>query len=301
MFSKKNSILIFHQKKIVYLSAINLGINTMADVNQAVQIDISAIIKAKNGGQRPSSILVYILNKFLHIKEINFFLLQNKDKKDLDFFKSLVDYLEIDVNISGEELLPPSGTQCIFVSNHPLGSIDGVVVAYEIGKHYPEGIIIPANDILLHLTNVEDLFIPVNKVGGQAKDLVEAMHQAYSSTKQMMMFPSGMVSRMQKGVIKDPEWKKNFVVKAVEYKRIVVPVYIGARNSALFYWVARLRKKLKINLNIEMMLLPHEMFRQRKRSLTIKIGNPIDYQLFDNSKSPNKWAQHVKEIVYKLK
>ena len=187
------------------------------------------------------------------------------------------------------------------MSNHPLGGIDGVAVAYEVGKHYPEGIIIPANDLLMYLKNVQDLFIPVNKVGGQAKNLAEALHVAYMSSKQMMMFPSGMVSRKSKGKIEDPEWKKNFIVKAVEYKRNIVPIYIGARNSALFYWVARVRKKLKITLNIEMLLLPHEMFRQRNKELKIVIGKPIQWNVFDDAKTPHKWAQYVKKIVYNLK
>ena len=279
-------------KGTIYLIWLSLGI---------VLMFIANIVIGKTGGKKPSSMLVYLLSKLLHVKEINHFLTLAKDKKNLDFFQALIEYLNVRVLVSGVDNLPLSGTPCVFVSNHPLGGIDGVAVAYEVGKHYPEGIIIPANDLLMYLKNVQDLFIPVNKVGGQAKNLAEALHVAYMSSKQMMMFPSGMVSRKSKGKIEDPEWKKNFIVKAVEYKRNIVPIYIGARNSALFYWVARVRKKLKITLNIEMLLLPHEMFRQRNKELKIVIGKPIQWNVFDDAKTPHKWAQYVKKIVYNLK
>lgn len=292
---------IFAWKKKCIFVGIIMRMGSMLDMSQPVQIDIASILKGKTGGKKPSSMLVYLLSKLLHVKEINHFLTLAKYKKNLDFFQALIEYLNVRVLVSGVDNLPLSGTPCVFVSNHPLGGIDGVAVAYEVGKHYPEGIIIPANDLLMYLKNVQDLFIPVNKVGGQAKNLAEALHVAYMSSKQMMMFPSGMVSRKSKGKIEDPEWKKNFIVKAVEYKRNIVPIYIGARNSALFYWVARVRKKLKITLNIEMLLLPHEMFRQRNKELKIVIGKPIQWNVFDDAKTPHKWAQYVKKIVYNLK
>lgn len=292
---------IFAWKKKCIFVGIIMRMGSMLDMSQPVQIDIASILKGKTGGKKPSSMLVYLLSKLLHVKEINHFLTLAKDKKNLDFFQALIEYLNVRVLVSGVDNLPLSGTPCVFVSNHPLGGIDGVAVAYEVGKHYPEGIIIPANDLLMYLKNVQDLFIPVNKVGGQAKNLAEALHVAYMSSKQMMMFPSGMVSRKSKGKIEDPEWKKNFIVKAVEYKRNIVPIYIGARDSALFYWVARVRKKLKITLNIEMLLLPHEMFRQRNKELKIVIGKPIQWNVFDDAKTPHKWAQYVKKIVYNLK
>jgi putative hemolysin len=285
----------------MYICRLYKRTSSMSDTNTVLQIDVESILRAKNGGKRPPSVFVYLLTKLLYVNEINQFLSVAKDKQDLDFFHTLLEYLNVHVRVSGIENLPPSGTPCVFVSNHPLGGIDGVAVAYEVGKHYPEGVIIPANDVLMYVSNIQNLFIPINKVGGQAKNLAQALHLAYESSKQMMMFPSGMVSRMQKGKIEDPEWKKNFVVKAVEYKRNVVPIYIGARNSNLFYWVARIRKKLKIALNIEMLLLPRELFRHRNKELKIVIGNPIHWNVFDTSKTPHRWAQYVKKIVYNLK
>jgi putative hemolysin len=103
-----------------------------------------------------------------------------------------------------------------------------------------------------------------------------------------------------KGKIVDLEWKKNFITKAVQYKRDVVPVYFEGRNSNFFYALANVRKFLRIKFNIEMMYLPDEMFKQRGKHFTLKIGKPIPWETFDKTKSQAEWAEWVKQVVYKM-
>jgi putative hemolysin len=126
------------------------------------------------------------------------------------------------------------------------------------------------------------------------------MRQLYESENHLVTFPAGMCSRKVKGKIVDLEWKKNFITKAVQYKRDVVPVYFEGRNSNFFYALANVRKFLKIKFNIEMMYLPDEMFKQRGKHFTLKIGKPIPWQTFDKTKSQAEWAEWVKQVVYKM-
>ncbi len=266
----------------------------------AVQVSIESILRAKSGNREPSRVLVKVLKKLLCIDRVNLFLREAADKKNLDFFKSLLENLKVKVEIQGIENLPSSGERSVFASNHPLGALDAVAISYEIGKNYPEGIIIPANDVLMYLKNIQDLFVPVNKMGGQERGLVDAMNEAYCSVKQVFMFPSGVVSRKNKGKIKDLQWNKSFITKAIASKRNVVPIFVDAKNSNLFYWVAGMRKRLKIKFNIEMLLLPRELFKQEKGTFTIKIGKPISWKTFDNTKTPKEWAGEVRNIVYNL-
>jgi putative hemolysin len=126
------------------------------------------------------------------------------------------------------------------------------------------------------------------------------MKTLYESDNHLVTFPAGMCSRKQKGKICDLEWKKNFITKAIEYKRDVVPIYFEGRNSSFFYNLANLRKFLGIKFNIEMMYLPDEMFKQKNKEFRIIIGKPIQWQTFDKSKSHAKWAEWVKEMVYKM-
>jgi len=57
---------------------------------------------------------------------------------------------------------------------------------------------------------------------------------------------------------------------------------------------------LGIKFNIAMLYLADEMFKNKNKTFTVTIGKPIPWQTFDNTKTPNEWAQFVKEIVYKL-
>ena len=103
------------------------------------------------------------------------------------------------------------------------------------------------------------------------------------------MFPAGLVSRKQQGIIQDLEWQKSFVSKAIQHRRDIVPIFIDGRNSNFFYNLANFRKKIGLKANIEMLYLPDETFKQRNRTFTLYIGQPIE------------WAQEIKRKVYLLK
>jgi len=66
----------------------------------------------------------------------------------------------------------------------------------------------------------------------------------------------------------------------------------------LFYFIYVGRKLLRIKTNLELVLLPHEIFNKKNKTLKVKIGKPITYQTFDRSKTHFEWAQLVKEQVY---
>ena len=127
--------------------------------------------------------------------------------------------------------------------------------------------------------------------------MVEA---GFQSDSHLIMFPAGLCSRRQKGVVKDLEWKKTFIVKSVQAQRDIVPIHFEGSNSDFFYNLANACKTLGIKFNIAMLYLVDEMFKNRHTTSTITIGKPIPWQTFDKSKTPAQWAQYVKDIVYKL-
>ena len=98
----------------------------------------------------------------------------------------------------------------------------------------------------------------------------------------------------------DLDWKKTFVTKAKEYQRDIIPVHIDGRNSNFFYNLARVRKFLKIKVNIEMAFLVDEMFKQRNKTLTITFGRPIPYQVFDHRFTDAQWAEKLRTFSYQL-
>ena len=264
-----------------------------------ITIDIEKVLKNKAPNFHVPKFIVTYLQKIVHEKELNDFLVKNPGIKNLEFIEAAFEYLHVTTSIEGRENLP-HGSTYIFAGNHPLGGLDGITTGYLLGKEYDSKIRFFSNDILMNVEPMREMFVPVNKVGNQSKNHASLMQELYESDNSLLTYPAGMCSRKVKGEIIDLEWKKNFITKAIEYQRDVVPIYFEGRNSNFFYNLANLRKFFHIKINIEMMYLVNEMFKQKGKHFTIKIGKPIPWQTFDKSKSQQEWAAWVKEIVYSM-
>lgn len=239
------------------------------------------------------------LKRKVHIDELNEILRIYADKEGVDFMQAVVGYFNLKLDVYGLENIPQEG-RFIFASNHPLGGLDGICLSAVIGEKYNKKIKYVVNDVLYFIRNLQPIFLPVNKFGRQSKLATTTLNEAYDSDDQIITFPAGLCSRKQKGKIYDPPWQKNFIAKAIESKRDVVPVYFDAKNSNFFYNFANIRKSLGVKFNIEQILLPDEMFKNRNTNFSITFGEPIPYSHFDNSKNYSQWAEYVKNIAYNL-
>lgn len=264
-------------------------------------IDVERILKEKAGKKYkyiPSFVVSY-LKRIVHEDELNVFLRASKDKVGVEFLEACLEFLDTKLEIKGMENLPETG-KCTFVCNHPLGGQDGISLGYILGKKYDGNIRYIVNDLLMNLHGLAPLCIPVNKTGSQSRDFPRMVEAGFKSDNHLIMFPAGLCSRRQNGVVKDLEWKKTFIVKSVETQRNVVPLYFEGRNSDFFYNLANICKFLGIKINIAMLYLADEMLKNRHKKFTLTIGKPIPWQTFDKSKTPAQWAQYVKDIVYEL-
>ena len=260
------------------------------------------MLKTKAPNTKIPKFVANYLKKIVHQDDFNLFFRTYPGVRNIEFIEKGLEFLEVTTSVEGRENLPPKDGRYIFVSNHPLGGLDGMILGYLIGKEYDEKIRFFANDLIMYLEPLSELFIPINKLGAaQSRESAEMMRELYKSDNHLINFPAGICSRKIKGKIVDLEWKKSFVSKAIEYQRDVVPIYFHGRNSDFFYNLANLRKFLGIKFNIEMMYLADEMFKQRGNHFTVKIGKPIPWQTFDKSKTPFEWAQWVREQCYKIK
>lgn len=264
-------------------------------------IDIEKILKQKTGEKYkyiPRFVVSY-LKHILHQDELNGFLRESKDKVGVEFLEACMEFLDAKVEIKGLENLPKEG-RCTFVSNHPLGGQDGVALGYILGSHYNGNIRYLVNDLLMNLHGLAPLCIPINKTGSQSRDFPRMVEAGFNSENHIIMFPAGLCSRRQKGVIKDLDWKKTFIVKSVETQRDVVPLHFGGRNSNFFYNLANICKVFGGKINLAMLYLADEMLKNRHKTFTLTIGKPIPWQTFDKSKTPTQWAQVVRDVVYEL-
>lgn len=238
-----------------------------------------------------------LMNRLLHIREINEIIRNYGHLKGVPFIEAVLQYFEVKVVHHGEENLPASG-QYIFASNHPLGGFDGLLLIKAVTDHMGKSLFL-VRDELTKIPPLAELFIPINKFGDQRRS-ASLINEAYDSNSQILIFPAGLASRKIKGQIVDLTWQKHFIQKSVEHHRDVVPVYISGKNSWFFYWLANFRKWTGIRINLEMFLLSDELFKNRGKTFGISFGKPIPWKRFDRSKSPAEWAGIVKDVVYEL-
>ena len=264
-------------------------------------IDIDKVLreKAPKYYKYIPKFVVSYLKRIVHQEELNVFLYESRDKMGVDFLKACLEFLDAKIVVKGEENLPREGLYT-FVSNHPLGGQDGVALGYVLGSSYEGKVKYMVNDLLMNLQGLAPLCIPINKTGKQAKDFPRMVEAGFASNDQLIMFPAGLCSRRQNGVIRDLDWKKTFIVKSVQAQRDVVPIHFEGRNSNFFYNLANVCKFLGIKFNIAMLYLADEMLKNRHKTFTVTIGKPIPWQTFDKSKTATEWAAYVKDIVYKL-
>jgi len=264
-----------------------------------LKIDIASVLKSKAPNTKVPGLIVNYLRRIAHEKDLNEFFETCPDLKNFEFIEAALKFLDIGITIEGKENLPKTG-RFIFAGNHPLGGLDGITTGLLLGKEYDNKIRFFSNDLLMNVDPLKELFIPVNKVGKQSKEYAALTHEIYKSDNHLVTYPAGMCSRKINGKIVDLEWRKSFISKAIEYQRDVIPVYFKGRNSNFFYNLANLRKFLKIKVNIEMLYLVDELYKNRGSRFTLTVGKPISWQTFDKSKTQAEWAEWVKQIVYKM-
>ena len=273
----------------------------LVETNTPNLIDLDKVFMDKAPklyARTPAFVLNYIKRK-IHLNELNDILTIYADKYGVDFMDSTVQYFDLHLNIKGLDDIP-TDNRYIFVSNHPLGGLDGICLSSVIGNRFNKKIKYLVNDVLYFIKNLRPIFLPINKYGGQAKEKAALLNDAYASDDQIITFPAGLCSRKVDGRIYDLQWQKSFIQKAIQTKRDVVPIYFDAKNSNFFYRFANLRKKLGLKFNIETFFLPDEMFKNKHQTFSITFGSPIPWETFNQSKSHQQWAEEVKNTTYNL-
>jgi len=271
-----------------------------SEKNENQKIDIKNVIHSKNptlSKAIPGFVINY-LKKIVHQDELNDFLGKWGHLKDTELIAAGLMHFEIKYRVSGSENIPESG-RYIFVSNHPLGGLDGLVFINELSKHFKE-IKFPVNDILTSIKNFSGIFLAINKHGPQAKEVARRIEEAYASDCQILYFPAGLCSRKKGNIIKDLQWQKSFITKSVQHKRDIVPAFFSGRNSDFFYNLANIRKLFGVKANIEMIYLADEMFRQKDKEINLVFGEKISWETFDKTRTYPEWAEWVKSKSYGL-
>lgn len=270
--------------------------------NDNLRADISATLnsRASKYAKFIPGFMVKWLEHTICQDELNGILERTSGKRGAEFCHAVLDDLDIKYNVIGADNMPPN-RRVVIVSNHPLGALDGIALIDWVSKIYGPGVKFIVNDLLMAVKPLDNVFLPINKHGKQNRKSSSNIEEVFAGNDPIIIFPAGLVSRKRDEGIRDLKWQKMFINKAVQYHRDIIPVYFDGKNSPFFYNFAKLRTRVGLKFNIEMIYLPREIFRSRHARFTIVAGKPIPYNRFKGGRNAAIEAKAMKRIVYDLK
>lgn len=262
-------------------------------------IDIDKILGPKLRKKLPR-FAINFLKRRIHQNDINRIICEAEHPVGAAFFSDALKGLNITYRTRGEENLEAE-KRYLFVCNHPLGGPEALIIGSVFHRLYGDGFKVPVTPLLAHLKPLTQFFVPVNNLSSkQSRDLGVRIAEMFNSDQQVLVFPAGLCARKIKGKITEMPWKKMFVTQSRRYERDVVPIHISGHNSRWFFFLAKVSMLFKLKINIGMLYLVDELFKQSGNEFVITFGKPIPYTTFDKSKTDLQWAAEVKELVEKL-
>lgn len=235
-----------------------------------------------------------IFEKILHINEINSFMERNKDTRDFEFIDAVFEMLNFSFRIANKDIKRiPSEGRLICVANHPIGSLDSLSLIKLISEIRSD-VRIVANDVLINIGNLKNLFLPFNlESRSSQKQNVLAIGEALEKEMAVIIFPAAEVSRLNWFQVQDGKWHKGVIYFARKYNAHILPIYVDAKNSSFFYLFSIMHKGLS------RVLLSHELFNKRNKTINVKIGDPIPPVAFANNFINDKYqTKLLKKHVY---
>ncbi|MCZ2721182.1 lysophospholipid acyltransferase family protein [Marinomonas sp. 15G1-11] len=200
---------------------------------------------------------------------------QNADTNT--FLTHTLDSLGIRFHSSGEPLegIPKTGPLLI-VANHPLGGVEGVILAKMLMQYRPD-IQVMANLFLKRIPELDNLFIGVDVF--ETKEARRTNMKAIKEAGQhlttggaLLIFPAGEVSTFddQTHHLQDKEWGRLVGRLARSSKASCLPIFIEGQNSPLFYKAGNIHPRLRT------VLLGRELLNKKNKSIGIRCGSIIE-------------------------
>lgn len=268
-----------------------MGLVNAKEVAKAIKVDNLGFIGTSLG---------WVLMKVLKISTMNKIYDRNKHLNDLEFINALLNEFEIKFEIPEEDLkrIPKTGP-FITISNHPLGGIDGILLLKLLLEHRPHFKII-ANFLLHRIEPLKPYVMPVNPFENHKnthssiagfKGALQHLQNGYA----LGIFPAGEVSTYRDGrLVVDRPWEVAAMKLIKKAEVPVVPIYFHAKNSKLFYRLAKLSDTLRTAK------LPSELLTQRERVIKVRIGNPISVSDQREHKTLEEFTDFLRKKTYVL-
>jgi putative hemolysin len=234
------------------------------------------------------------LMQLTKIENVNQLYNRHSHLKGVEFIDAILLDLGVQFEIPEKDLkrIPTKGP-FVTVSNHPLGGVDGLILLKILLITRPDFKVI-ANFLLHRIQPLEPYVLPVNPFEDKkdVKSSVLGIKKSIAHVRDghaLGIFPAGEVSthRLDHKIVDKP-WSIEAIKLIQRLDVPVLPIYFHAKNSNLFYQLA------KISDNLRTAQLPREVFSQKHRSIKVRLGNLIQ---------PKELHEHteVEELSYFLR
>jgi len=214
----------------------------------------------------------------------------------LDFIRQVFRSFDFhyDINPAELERIPASGP-LVIVSNHPLGSLDGLALIDMVAR-VRRDVKAVASQLLWNIEPLRGYLLPVDNFNGRTKRSdVEGIYSHLGAGGAIIVFPAGEVSRLTPQGVRDGRWNPGFIRFADKTGAPILPVQVRGRNSLWWYGLSMVNKPLST------LWLIREMFKQVRRGIDIRIGTPVAPEHFrDWPMAPRAQAKLWKKQVYRL-
>lgn len=217
-----------------------------------------------------------------------------------DFASHILEDFGVRYTVEGPGLAALPQGPFITVSNHPYGSIDGLILADVFGHLRPDFKVM-VNKVLGRIKALEPSFIKVTPTGNERKapdtQSMAGVRAALGHLREghpLGLFPSGAVSdlSLKDRCIRDRKWQEP-VLRLIRKAAVpVVPVRFFDRNSDLFYLLGL------IDWRVRVLRLPREVLNKKDRQVRVGIGQAITQKQQAQCSSLEDFGKMLRAAVY---
>ncbi len=248
-----------------------------------------------------------IIIKVLEIDKVNKTRPKFAGESAPDFSRDVIKEIGAAYEVPEEQLarIPAEGA-FITVSNHPVGSIDGLILCDLVG-HRRADYKIMTTYLLTLIPELADCFLPVDNFSGKldARNInsMRICQETLQAGGCLGFFPAGEVSTYQKAerrtalgtrpVIEDIPWSLT-IAKLIKRAQVpVIPIYFEAANSARFHRLGKIHPRLRT------IRLVHELFNKKGALVKVRIGQPIQPAEYADMQA-NALSDYLRNRTYAL-
>jgi putative hemolysin len=230
------------------------------------------------------------LNKLLCVSEILELKEKLKELSNFELVDAIVSHAGLTCKCANREKIPASG-RLLIVANHPLGGADWLLIVQCVRSFRSDIKVVINRDVNTLIENMRDLFIPVDTYA-KFNDLAKKqIGESLEREEAVLLFPSGGISVLTSGGVRDRNWKNGAVHFSRDHKTDILPIFIGGRFRLIFYlYPIRLRR----------FLLVRNLLHPPSRNVNLIIGDIVPHEELEGDSDLSVISARLRSMTYNL-